>query len=217
MVPGSSSALYFTAGQVAWPRAELSRASSPPANPTDAILRASTSIRHRAGRARCGVSGPGRPGRAERHDPREVGGVLSERRAHSGQVQQEHQRHCTAWCSRDLQGVAKPRTGPLRFNSWEVDERLGGTDSYTEYRAFNSYAGERSGHVLLRVYAADPYLPSAERAQQRTRIANAYNALNHMPGSSRHCRRPGLLRHRERGPLCPCHRGCPRPGTPFAY
>src|SRR3984957_12174036 len=29
-----------------------------------------------------------------------------------------------------LQGVAKPRSGPLRFNSWEVDERLGGTDSF---------------------------------------------------------------------------------------
>ena len=81
-----------------------------------------------------------------------------------------------------LQGVAKPRSGPLRFNSWEVDERLGGTDSYTEYRGFNSYAGDKSGHVLLRVYVADPYLPSAEREQQRTRIANAYNALNHMPG-----------------------------------
>ena len=72
-----------------------------------------------------------------------------------------------------------------------MDERLGGTDSYTEYRAFNSYAGERSGHVLLRVYAADPYLPSAERAQQRTRIANAYNALNHMPGH------PGIVGVRD--------------------
>ena len=90
-----------------------------------------------------------------------------------------------------LQGAAKPRTGPLRFNSWEVDERLGSTDSYTEYRAFNSYAGERSGHVLLRVYAADPYLPAAERAQQRTRIANAYNALNHMPGH------PGIVGVRD--------------------
>ena len=81
-----------------------------------------------------------------------------------------------------LLGAAKPRSGPLRFNSWEENERLGSTDSYTDYRGFNIYAGEKSGHVLLRVYAADPYLPEAERAQQRTRIANAYNALNHMPG-----------------------------------
>ncbi|MFY1574770.1 methylation-associated defense system protein kinase MAD6 [Verrucosispora sp. WMMD703] len=81
-----------------------------------------------------------------------------------------------------VQGAAHARTGPLRFNSWEVEERLGGTDAYTEYRAFNSYAGAKSGHVLLRVYVADPYLPKEERAGQRTRIANAYKALNHMPG-----------------------------------
>ncbi|MFE3001412.1 protein kinase [Nocardia sp. NPDC059246] len=81
-----------------------------------------------------------------------------------------------------LQGAARPRSGPLRFNSWEIEERLGGTDSYIEYRAYNGYAGKRSGHVLLRVYTADPYLPPGERAQQRGRIANAYNALNHMPG-----------------------------------
>ena len=29
-------------------------------------------------------------------------------------------RSCTAWCCKALQGVAKPRSGPLRFNSWEV-------------------------------------------------------------------------------------------------
>lgn len=82
-----------------------------------------------------------------------------------------------------LQGVARPRTGPLRFGNWEVSERLGGTDAYTEYRGFNAFAGERSGHVLLRVYKADPYLTDPEEvAQQRALIANAYNALNHMPG-----------------------------------
>ena len=87
-----------------------------------------------------------------------------------------------AMVRRALQGAARARSGPLRFNSWEVEERLGGTDASTEYRAFNTYAGPNSGHVLLRVYVADPYLPEDERAAQRTRIANAYGALNHMPG-----------------------------------
>src|SRR5579884_3635040 len=36
-----------------------------------------------------------------------------------------------------LQGAARPRSGPLRFGNWEVTEKLGGTDTYTEYRGFN--------------------------------------------------------------------------------
>lgn len=90
-----------------------------------------------------------------------------------------------------LQGVAKKRSGPLRFSNWEVDEQLGGTDAYTEYRAYNGFAGKRSGQVLLRAYKADPYLPDEARAQQRARIANAYNALNSMPGH------PGIVGVRD--------------------
>ena len=90
-----------------------------------------------------------------------------------------------------LQGVAKKRSGPLRFGNWEVGERLGSTDSFTEYKAHNAFAGKRSGHVLLRAYATDPYLPDKARVQQAARIANAYNALNHMPGH------PGILGVRD--------------------
>ncbi len=81
-----------------------------------------------------------------------------------------------------LQGVARPKSGPLRFGSWEVAERLGATNLYTEYRAVNGFAGKRAGSVLLRAYQADPYLPDAERDAQRTRISNAYAALSRMPG-----------------------------------
>lgn len=80
-----------------------------------------------------------------------------------------------------LQGVAKKRTGPLRFGNWEVDERLGATDLFTEYRAFNVFSGAKAGHVRLRVYKADPYLPADQRQAQRKRISNAYAALNRMP------------------------------------
>lgn len=80
-----------------------------------------------------------------------------------------------------LQGVARKRSGPLRFSSWEVDERLGGTDTYIEYRAFNLFAGPAAGHVRLRVYRADPYLPVEQRTAQRRRIANAYEALSRLP------------------------------------
>ncbi|MGH7172552.1 MAG: methylation-associated defense system protein kinase MAD6, partial [Gemmataceae bacterium] len=80
-----------------------------------------------------------------------------------------------------LQGVAKKRTGPLRFGNWEVDERLGATDLFAEYRAFNLFTGAKAGHVRLRVYKADPYLPADQRQAQRKRIGNAYAALNRMP------------------------------------
>ncbi|WP_159731223.1 protein kinase [Methylosinus sp. Ce-a6] len=80
-----------------------------------------------------------------------------------------------------IQGVAKARSGPLRFGSWQVTERLGGTDSYVEYRAFNAYAGQKATG-LIRAYQADPYKPQAEREKQRLLISNAYRALSSMPG-----------------------------------
>jgi serine/threonine protein kinase len=80
-----------------------------------------------------------------------------------------------------IQGVARRRTGPLRFGNWEVSEKLGGTDICTEYRAFNLFAGPSSGHVRLHVYKADPYLPAEQREAQRKRIGNAYEALSRLP------------------------------------
>jgi serine/threonine protein kinase len=80
-----------------------------------------------------------------------------------------------------LQGVAKPRSGPLRFGSWEVAEKLGGTDAYVEYRAFNAFIGPKAS-VLVRAYQADPYKPQEERENQRLLISTAYRALSSMPG-----------------------------------
>ena len=90
-----------------------------------------------------------------------------------------------------LQGVARRKSGPLRFGNWEVAERLGATDQYIEYRAVNGFAGARAGTVLLREYRADPYLPEAEREAQRTRISNSYAALGRMPGH------PGIVGARD--------------------
>lgn len=80
-----------------------------------------------------------------------------------------------------IQGVSRPRSGPQRFGNWEVLERLGGTDSYVEYRAFNSIVGQRST-ALIRAYQADPYSPPPEREKQKLLISNAYRALSSMPG-----------------------------------
>ncbi len=82
-----------------------------------------------------------------------------------------------------LIGVARPRSGPLVLGDWEVVERLGASDTFTEYRAINTFAGKRGGTALLRAYQADPYLTDPEaREKQKARIANAFFALNRLPG-----------------------------------
>jgi len=80
-----------------------------------------------------------------------------------------------------IQGVAKARSGALRFGSWQVTEKLGGTDSFIEYRAFNAYVGQKAS-ALIRAYQADPYKQPEEREKQRLLISNAYRALGSMPG-----------------------------------
>ena len=75
-----------------------------------------------------------------------------------------------------IQGKARARTGLPTFGNWKCEERLGGSDNFTEYRAYNSFAGPVAGHVFLRAYKADPYLPAEERAAQAKRIGNAFRA-----------------------------------------
>jgi len=89
-----------------------------------------------------------------------------------------------------LQGVAKARSGPQRFRDWQVLEKLGGTDSYLEYRAFNSALGQRAT-ALIRAYQADPYRPPDEREKQKLLISTAYRALSSMSGH------PGIIAVRE--------------------
>lgn len=89
-----------------------------------------------------------------------------------------------------LQGAAKPRSGPLRFGSWVVSERLGGTDSYTEYRAYNAFAGPKST-ALIRAYQADPYKPPEEREKQKLLISTAFRTLSTTPGH------PGIVGVRD--------------------
>ena len=69
-----------------------------------------------------------------------------------------------------------PQGLPLLGRSWRCEERLTGSDFYTEFRARNEHAAGAE-RVIVRLYHADPYLPEAERALQKERIANAYTAL----------------------------------------
>ena len=80
-----------------------------------------------------------------------------------------------------IQGSAKPISGPAQFGNWIVSEKLGGTDKFTEYRAYNAFAGQSAGRVLLRVYSVDPYAADDEQKTELRRISNAYKALSCLP------------------------------------
>ncbi len=80
-----------------------------------------------------------------------------------------------------LHGNIKPADKSLQFGNWTVKEKLGSTVNYTEYRGYNSFAGEKSGTVILRVYNSDPYLSEKERKEELRLISNAYKALSSLP------------------------------------
>ena len=106
---------------------------------------------------------------------------------------------------RSIVGRAQPRSAPPSYGNWQVEEKLGGTDRYTEYRAKHTLLGaRRGGTARLRVYPVDPYLPQAERERERRRIENAFRAVAMLPGAHEHPHRAGLVSERGRRP--------PRPG-----
>lgn len=80
-----------------------------------------------------------------------------------------------------IAGTAKPKSAALVFRDWQVEEKLGGTDRYTEYRAKHNLLGKSGGMARLRVYQADPYQDEAARKAEFKKISNAYRAVAHMP------------------------------------
>ena len=80
-----------------------------------------------------------------------------------------------------ITGKAKPKSAALVFRDWQVEEKLGGTDRYTEFRAKHSLLGESGGMARLRVYQADPYQDEAARKNEFKKISNAYRAVAQMP------------------------------------
>ncbi|MFH0726666.1 MAG: protein kinase [Pseudomonadota bacterium] len=80
-----------------------------------------------------------------------------------------------------ITGNAKPKNAALVFRDWQVEEKLGGTDRYTEYRAKHSLLGKSGGMARLRVYQANPYQEETARKEEFKKISNAYRAVAHMP------------------------------------
>jgi len=75
-------------------------------------------------------------------------------------------------------GKASAKSTPPRYD-WQVEEKLGGNDHYTEYRAKKMFMDGWT--VRLRVYKIDPYQDTAEREAQRKLISNAFQAVFKIP------------------------------------
>lgn len=80
-----------------------------------------------------------------------------------------------------ITGNAKPKSAALVFRDWQVEEKLGGTDRYTEYRAKHNLLGKSGGMARLRVYQTDPYQDEVARKKEFKKISNAYRAVARMP------------------------------------
>lgn len=85
-----------------------------------------------------------------------------------------------AMISKAIEGKAKPVSAPPVFGSWQVEEKLGGNERYTEYRAKHNLTGKQGGQVRLRVYQADPYQDETIRKEEFKKISNAFVAVQHM-------------------------------------
>jgi serine/threonine protein kinase len=107
-------------------------------------------------------------------------GFSTEIRAQLGQVEKV------------IVGRAKPKSAPPCYGNWQVEEKLGGTDRYTEYRAKHTLLGaRRGGTARLRIYQVDAYLPDEDRQRQSKLISNAFRSLANLPGH------PNILSVRE--------------------
>lgn len=78
---------------------------------------------------------------------------------------------------RALSGRTNPQTSLPCFGNWQVEEKLGETDRYTEYRAKHIENTDIGVTARLRVYQVDPYQDEADREAERKRLRTAFEAV----------------------------------------
>ncbi|GAA6618131.1 methylation-associated defense system protein kinase MAD6 [Scytonema sp. NUACC26] len=77
-----------------------------------------------------------------------------------------------------IRGKSQPKSSPRFYLHWQVEEKLGGNDRYTEYRATHQTMGTADCTVRLRVYTVDPLLEPLERKAQLKLICTAFLAVD---------------------------------------
>jgi serine/threonine protein kinase len=78
---------------------------------------------------------------------------------------------------RALAGRTNPQSALPCFGNWQVEEKLGETDRYIEYRAKDIENTDIGITARLRVYQVDPYQDEADRDAERKRIRTAFEAV----------------------------------------
>lgn len=89
-------------------------------------------------------------------------------------------RNTLALIEKVITGKAR-RPQTLIYREWQVEEKLGGNEQYTEYRARHLFMN-KGGTARLRIYHADPYQDDATRKHEQKLISNAYRAISDLPG-----------------------------------
>lgn len=92
---------------------------------------------------------------------------------------------------RAIQGKARPKSSPPRYRDWQVEEELGRTERYIEYRARHLLMGASGWTARLRIYRVDPYQERAQREAERKLISNACQSIYQIP------KHPNLLNVQE--------------------
>jgi serine/threonine protein kinase len=82
---------------------------------------------------------------------------------------------------RAIRGKGSRKSRPRLYRDWQVEDKLGGNDRYTEYRARETTMGVGGWPARLRIYPIDPFLEPNERIAQQKLIAHALSAVRQLP------------------------------------
>ena len=82
---------------------------------------------------------------------------------------------------RAIRGKGSRKSRPKIYRDWQIEDKLGGNDRYTEYRARETTMGVGSWTARLKLYAIDPFLEPADRIAQHKLIAHALQAVRQLP------------------------------------
>lgn len=80
-----------------------------------------------------------------------------------------------------IQGRSQANRVPKFYRDWEIEESLGSTDRYAEYRAKKTTFGVSGLKSRLRVYKVDLFLEAEERQRTFQVISTAFIAVHQIP------------------------------------
>lgn len=86
-----------------------------------------------------------------------------------------------ALIERAIRGKGNRKSRPRIYRDWQIEDKLGGNDRYTEYRAREITMGISGWTARLKLYDIDPFLEPADRIAQQKLISHALQAVRQLP------------------------------------